>query len=159
MCGPRLNIDLTKMSSLEGNNKKARELCSPKNHIWMLGDGLSKHLRRSRTNFGSQIFDGLDKTWCYGPVWGMQPLDYGWVGNKSRLFASWIGKDERLDQAKILIWETLNLIYDEVDHGKTEMKVSWEKSLRRLWLVTSKKLEHWWEKLEELAKAYKNPMW
>ena len=111
-----LKICLTKMSHVEGNQ----------NALWRTRfqwDGLSEKLGQI---LGSQVSDwSSNKGWWCGPVRGMQPLHTYELGNKSWLYtASWIGKDERLDQAKTLVWDTLNLLQDDADQGKEEMRVA-----------------------------------
>jgi hypothetical protein len=45
------------------------------------------------------------------------------LGIKSRLLSARIGRDGRPEQAEASVWETLNIIQEEVDQAKEEMKV------------------------------------
>jgi hypothetical protein len=48
------------------------------------------------------------------------------LGNKFRLLTSCVREDERADEAETLVWESLNLLQDDVDQWKEEAMLVWE---------------------------------
>ena len=80
------------------------------------------------------------------------------LGNKSRLLASRIGKDERPDQAETLAWESVNLLQHGVDQGKEEVKVAREEPEKILSSSKKEEFDLMGRNLEKLAKASKKSM-
>jgi hypothetical protein len=119
-----LNIDLTGLSPLEVAKRTAGNLALRK--ILNEWDGLSEKFEALKTRFlmheaatgqtKEDIVAQFEECNCH-----MKEL-----GNKARLLASHIGKDGRSDQSDASVWESLNILQDEVDQGKEEIKLAWE---------------------------------
>jgi hypothetical protein len=81
------------------------------------------------------------------------------LGNKSRLLSARIGRDGRPEQAEASVWETLNIIQEEVDQAKEEMMQFQTGIDRTLTLVrANKEVPRMKLNMEKFAVAFKKSM-
>jgi hypothetical protein len=82
------------------------------------------------------------------------------LGNKSRLLSARIGRGGRAEQAEASVWETLNIIQEEVDQAREETRV-FQIGIKRTLALGASAVEEVPKmnmNMEKLAKAFKKSM-
>jgi len=153
---PPLNIDLSDLSPLEGEKKTSGNLALRR--IMLEWDGLAGKFGALRNRFlAHESLTGRTRDDVMAQF--VECNHYmNELGNKARLLASRIGRDERPDQAETSVWETLNILQEEVYLGKEETKSTREGLERVLNLSIKEDVALMGRNLEKLAKAYKRSM-
>ena len=77
------------------------------------------------------------------------------LGDKSRLLACLVGREDISEQAETLVWEPLNLLQEEVSQGQEEMKVVQDGLEELLRTEEKEDVTLMGKNLEKLAKAFK----
>ena len=151
-----LNIDITNWSPLEGDKKTIGNMAVRK--VVSEWDGLSKKFGMLTTRFLShEVLTGKSKE---DMVSQFEECNYYMndLGNKSRLLASLIGEDDRSEQAETSVWESLNLLQEEVSQGQDKMKEIQDGLGNLLGLEEKEVIASMGKNLEKLAKAFKKSM-
>jgi hypothetical protein len=151
-----LNIDLSTMSPLEGTKRTSGNLALRK--ILSEWDGLASKFGNLKTRFlaheavTGQTKDDVVKQFLECNHYMNE------LGNKARLLASRIGIDERPGESETSVWESLNILQDEVNQGKEEIKVAREGLEGILNSPDKENARMTGKNLEKLARAYKKSM-
>ena len=80
------------------------------------------------------------------------------LGNKARLLAARLGSDGRFDQAEASVWETLNILQEEVDQITKLVKIFQAQLGELSGSAVLKNVAFMENNLEKLAKAFKSSM-
>jgi hypothetical protein len=151
-----LNVDLTTLSPLEGNKRSAGNLGLRK--ILSEWDGLAEKFGLLKNRFvAHEALTGQTKEDVVSQF--VECNHYmNELGNKARLLASRIGKDGRPDQSETSVWESLNLLQEEVDQGKEGIKLTQE-GLEKLSSSTEREdITSMGKNLGKLASAFRKSM-
>jgi hypothetical protein len=145
-----LNIDLTGLSPLEGASKTSSNLALRR--MLLEWDGLARKFGNLKSRFlAHEAMTGQTRD---NVVAQFVECNFfmNELGNKARLLASRIGIDERPDQAEASVWETLNILQEEVNYGLEEVKVIREEMMDPTVKVDMNQMG---KNLEKLAKSYR----
>jgi hypothetical protein len=151
-----LNVDLTSLTPLEGTKRTAGNLGVRK--VLSEWDGLAKKFGMLKERFlAHEALTGKAQEDVVGQFAECNHY-MNELGNKARLLASRIGKDERPDQSETSVWETLNILQEEVDQGKEGIKTTQEGLEKLLGSTEREDISSMGKNLGKLASAYRKSM-
>jgi hypothetical protein len=150
------NVDASNLTPLEGSKRTPGNVALKR--IVMEWDGLTEKFGALKNRFlAHEALTGATKN---DVVAQFVECDHfmNELGNKSRLLVARIGMDGRADQAESLVWESINILQDEVDHGRQETKITREGPEKLLSSSEKQDVDVMGKNLEKLAVACKKSM-
>jgi hypothetical protein len=116
-----LNVDELNLTPLEGSKRTPGNVALRR--IVMEWDGLAEKFGALKNRFlMHEALTGATKDDVTAHVVECDHF-MNKLGNKARLLAARIGMDGRADQAESSVWESINVLQDEVDHEKEEARL------------------------------------